>query len=64
MTRKTIIPTIALIAILGAVAMGTVTVSPQTPMYSNLIGQIAKRYNLNKADVQDVVNEVISEHTS
>lgn len=38
--------------------MGTVTVSAQSPMYSNLVTQIAQRFNLKESDVQDVVNQV------
>lgn len=60
MKRKMIIPTIALVAILGAVAVGTVTVSAQTPMYGNLVSQIAQRFNLKESDVQDVVNQIRS----
>lgn len=58
MKKRVIIPTIALIAILGAVTMGTVSVSAQSPMYGNLVTQIATRFNLKESDVQDVVNQV------
>ncbi len=58
MKKRVIIPTIALIAILGAVTIGTVTVSAQSPMYGNLITQIAQKFNLKESDVQDVVNQV------
>ncbi len=62
MKKRVIIPTIALIAILGAVTMGTVSVSAQSPMYGNLVTQIAERFNLKESDVQDVVNQVRVKH--
>lgn len=64
MKKRVFIPTIALIAILGAVTMGTVSVSAQSPMYGNLVTQIARRYNLKESDVQQVVNEVRVTHQS
>jgi hypothetical protein len=65
MKRRVIIPTIALIAILGAVTIGTVSVNAQSPMYGNLVTEIAQRFNLKESDVQDVVNQVrTSQHTA
>ena len=58
MRKKVIIPTIALVAILGAVAVGTMPVSAQGPLYGNLVAKIAQRFNLKESDVQQVFDEV------
>lgn len=60
--KKVIIPTIALVAILGAVAIGTMPVSASGPVYGNLVQQIAQRFNLSESDVQKVFDDVRVEH--
>lgn len=58
MKRKMIIPTIALVAILGAVSIGTMPVSAQSNVYGNLVSKIAQRFNLKESDVQEVIDQV------
>ena len=64
MKKKVIIPTIALVAILGAIALSPVPASAQDPTYSTLVTKIAQRFGLPEADVQQVVKEVRAEHMS
>lgn len=61
MKKKVIIPTIALVAILGAFAFTTIPVSAQDSTYSSLVTKVAQRFGLKEADVQQVVDEVRKE---
>lgn len=61
MKKKAFIPTIALVAILGAFAFSTIPVSAQDATYSTLVTKVAQRFGLKEADVQQVVNEVRTE---
>ena len=64
LNRKIIIPTIALVAIMGAVTIGTMPVNAESNVYGTLVTRIAQRFNLKESDVEQVVNEVRTERQS